>query len=109
MRPRIHEKVANSGTFVRHLCLPTLDFLVLELRIKIVGKAKSKGTPVSTARAKRDRSARPYTLRVVRDHGGGLWTFESDSGQMYLAVLSREVSEFRQEVESNRRTLHLVS
>ena len=33
---------------------------------------------------------RPYTLRVHRDHGGGLWTFEGDDGQLYLAVLSRE-------------------
>lgn len=47
-------------------------------------------------RAKRVRKeVREYTLRVVRDHGGGLWTFEDGTGQMYLAVLSREVSEFR--------------
>jgi hypothetical protein len=40
-------------------------------------------------RAKRD-SVNPYTLRVRRDHGGGLWTFESQDGQLYLAVKSRE-------------------
>jgi hypothetical protein len=40
-------------------------------------------------RAKRD-SIRPYTLRVHRDHGGGLWTFEDNTGQLYLAVKSRE-------------------
>lgn len=33
---------------------------------------------------------RPYTLRVKRDHGGGLWTFEDNDGQLYLAVKSRE-------------------
>jgi hypothetical protein len=36
-------------------------------------------------------------MRVKRDHGGGLWTIESDSGQLYLAVLSREVSEYARE------------
>lgn len=25
-----------------------------------------------------------------RDHGGGLWTFEDQDGQLYLAVKSRE-------------------
>lgn len=53
-------------------------------------------------RAKRD-SIRPYTMRVVRDHGGGLWTFESDKGQLYLAVLSREINEFRQGREELRQ------
>jgi hypothetical protein len=36
-------------------------------------------------------------MRVKRDHGGGLWTIESDYGQLYLAVLSREVSEAARE------------
>jgi hypothetical protein len=36
--------------------------------------------------AARKRDPRPYTLRVRRDHGGGLWTFEGDDGQLYLAV-----------------------
>lgn len=53
-------------------------------------------------RAKRD-SIRPYTLRVVRDHGGGLWTFESNSGQMYLAVLSHENNQRRFLLEEKRQ------
>jgi hypothetical protein len=40
--------------------------------------------------AAKRQSVRPYTLRVHRDHGGGLWTFEADDGQLYLAVKSRE-------------------
>jgi len=31
-------------------------------------------------------------MRVVRDHGGGLWTVEGNDGQLYLAVLSKENS-----------------
>jgi hypothetical protein len=38
----------------------------------------------------------------VREHGRGLWTFEDDTGQLYLAVLSREVNRFRQHVERER-------
>lgn len=45
---------------------------------------------------------RPYTLRVVRDHGGGLWTFEANDGQLYLAVLSPLSSELRREREQKR-------
>lgn len=45
---------------------------------------------------------RPYTLRVVRDHGGGLWTFEDDKGQLYLGVLSKENSDHRVAVEAAR-------
>lgn len=89
--------------------LPTLDSAFLSVKIEIVGKRKSKGTPVGAARAQRVRSARPHNVRVVRDHGAGLWTFEDDSGQMYLAVLSREVSEHRRLVEASRPTLHSVS
>lgn len=48
-------------------------------------------------------SARPYTLRVARDHGGGLWTFEDDRGQLYLGVLSRENSDFRRLQGANLR------
>jgi hypothetical protein len=42
-------------------------------------------------------SIRPYDMRVKRDHGGGLWTIEQDNGQLYLAVLSREVSDAARE------------
>jgi hypothetical protein len=54
------------------------------------------------SRAKRDREVRPYTLRVVRDHGGGLWTFEANDGQLYLAVLSAENTARRRLIEANR-------
>lgn len=54
-------------------------------------------------RAKRD-SVRPYTLRVDRDHGGGLWTFEDNTGQLYLAVLSRENTERRRDLQELRRS-----
>lgn len=58
-------------------------------------------------RGNRDSQApRAYNIRVVRDHGGGLWTLEADSGQMYLAVLSRQNSERRRELEANRPHPH---
>lgn len=47
-------------------------------------------------------SVRPYTLRVARVHGGGLWTLEDNKGQLYLAVLSRENSDFRRRQELER-------
>lgn len=53
-------------------------------------------------RAKRDSSS-PYTLRVVRDHGEGLWTLESDDGQLFLAVLSRSNTVIRRGLEEKRR------
>jgi len=53
-----------------------------------------------SARAKRVRLVRPYTLRVSRDHGGGLWTFEDQDGQLYLAVLSRELTDHRRDREA---------
>ena len=53
-------------------------------------------------RAKRD-TIRPYTLRVKRDHGGGLWTLEDNEGQLYLAVLSYEMSEQRRRRASQRQ------
>lgn len=53
-------------------------------------------------RAKRD-SIRPYTLRVVRDHGEGLWTLEDNGGQLYLAVLSRSNSQHRRRLEGMRQ------
>jgi hypothetical protein len=53
-------------------------------------------------RAKRD-SIRPYTLRVDRDHGGGLWTLEDNRGQLYLAVLSRENSRLKSDLQELRR------
>jgi len=54
-------------------------------------------------RAQRARDIRPYDMRVSRDHGGGLWTIESDSGQLYLAVLSPLSSEIKAERERERR------
>lgn len=53
-------------------------------------------------RAKRD-SVRPYDLRVVRDHGGGLWSLEGNDGQTYLAVLSYENTEHRRNAEKLRQ------
>lgn len=66
----------------------------VSLKIKIVGKRKTllgAGLPSSAE----PTSIRPYTMRVVRDNGGGLWTLEDNTGQLYLAVLSREVSDHR--------------
>lgn len=34
-------------------------------------------------------SDRPYYAKLIRDHGGGLWTFEGENGQLYLAVLKK--------------------
>jgi len=51
-------------------------------------------------RAKRD--LRPYNMRISRDHGGGLWTIESDEGQLYLAVLSKRDSLGKSEREAGR-------
>ena len=53
-------------------------------------------------RAQRARDIRPYDMRVSRDHGGGR-TIESDSGQLYLAVLSPLSSEIKAERERERR------
>jgi len=76
---------ANSDFFL----FPTLDSFEIALKIKIVGK--SKGSLLQrVSRAAKPRDIRPYDMRVRRDHGGGLWTIESNSGQLYLAVLSRE-------------------
>jgi hypothetical protein len=56
------------------------------------------------SRTKSDPQAvRPYSLRVRRDHGGGLWTFEDNEGQLYLAVKSREVSETIRALEVERQ------
>jgi hypothetical protein len=41
-------------------------------------------------------------MRISRDHGGGLWTIESDSGQLYLAVLSPLSDELRRRREERR-------
>lgn len=53
-------------------------------------------------RAKR-ASVRPYDLRISRDHGGGLWTMESSTGQLYLAVLSPRTAAFKRAREEQRR------
>jgi hypothetical protein len=44
-------------------------------------------------RALSPSEGRPYNIRVRRNHGGGLWTFEADDGQLYLAVKSREANQ----------------
>lgn len=49
------------------------------------------------------RDVRPYNIRITRDHGGGLWTMEADDGQLYLAVLSKSVEDFRRERDEQRR------
>lgn len=71
-----------------------LDRFQTRTKIKIVGSEQKQGhVGRSQLRAKR-ASIRPYNMRIKRDHGAGLWTIEDDQGQLYLAVLSREVSEF---------------
>jgi len=73
--------------------------LFLPIKIKIVGKSKT----LFGARGPRaQRDIRPYNMRVSRDHGGGLWTIESDEGQMYLAVLSPLSDDLRRQREHNR-------
>jgi hypothetical protein len=53
----------------------------------------------------RKRDLRPYNLRIVRDHGGGLWTMEADDGQLYLSVLAKSVDDFKRErLEHERAT-----
>jgi len=59
-------------------------------------------------RAKRD-TTRPYTHRVTRDHGGGLWSLEDDSGQTYLAVLSPTSDLVRKRIENERRAQGLTT
>ena len=73
----------------------------IPFKIKIVGEQKTGKGAGMLSRARR-ATIRPYELRVVRDHGGGLWTFEDHEGQLYLAVLSREVSAFRRQREEAR-------
>jgi len=73
--------------------------LFLPIKIKIVGKSKTL-SGARFSRAKRD--IRPYNMRVSRDHGGGLWTIESDDGQLYLAVLSPLSDDIRRQREQHR-------
>jgi hypothetical protein len=70
--------------------------LTYRLKIKLV---TPKQNPSSVQRVPSPQASeiRPYTHRVVRDHGGGLWSLEDNGGQLYLAVLSRENSEMRRE------------
>lgn len=42
-------------------------------------------------------------MRIRNYHGGGLWTIEEDSGQLYLAVLSRESSDAVLLLQERRR------
>jgi hypothetical protein len=77
----------------------TLDSLSSRAKIKIVRKSKTMlGARISRAASSPDH-LRPYSLRISRDHGGGLWTIEDDEGQLYLAVLSREVTAHRRRRE----------
>lgn len=64
--------------------------------IKIVEKKGASRVQDSVTRRQPRVDARPHELRVNRDNGGGLWTFEDQDGQLYLAVLSREVRRFRE-------------
>jgi hypothetical protein len=69
----------------------------MSFTIEVVGKSKKEGQ-VGRGRSRTNvRVLRPYDMRVKRDHGGGLWTIEDSEGQLYLAVLSREVSEAARE------------
>jgi hypothetical protein len=83
------------------LYLLTLDGFSSGTKIKIVRRNKLSWVQKGR-RAKRD--VRPYTLRVSRDHGGGLWTFEASDGQLYLGVLSNENTRRRRELEERRRS-----
>lgn len=84
--------------------MPTLASLDRGDQNQIVGKQK-KSWVQGYRRAKPDPQAlRPYTLRVLRDHGGGLWTFEGDDGQLYLGVHSRENTAHLRDVSANRDT-----
>jgi hypothetical protein len=74
------------------------------IKIKIVAKEKRLlGAGMISGRHRR-ATERPYTLRVKRDHGGGLWTAEDKDGQLYLMVLSRENSEGVRVRLANRAT-----
>jgi hypothetical protein len=83
------------------LFLPTLDVIFLPVKIKIVGWNKPSRVQ-RRSRAKRVHAVRSYDMRIRRDHGNGLWTIESDSGQLYLAVLSRESSTAVSQLEERR-------
>lgn len=85
-----HKVPANSDFFLS----VTLDRSRRPIKIKIVTEKKRKLGAGMLSRAKR-APIRPYTLRVVRDEGGGLWTLEDSTGQLYLAVLSRENTRIR--------------
>ncbi len=90
-------------------CSSTLDGFDLSVKIKIVENRKRLfGAGNSRAKARRS-DVRPYTLRVVRDHEGGLWTLEDNEGQLYLAVLSKETTEHRRDVERNRKVRYATS
>jgi hypothetical protein len=69
----------------------------ISVKIKIVGRSKNIGAVGRTLSRTNVRVLRPYNMRVKREHGGGLWTIEDDRGQLYLAVLSREVSDAARE------------
>lgn len=57
----------------------------MRTKIKFVG-VKTAASGQDSVAAVRPRPSRPVTLRVRRDHGGGLWTLEDQAGQLYLAV-----------------------
>jgi hypothetical protein len=84
---------ANSDNFRSSHSLKALDRIEVTVRIKIVGRSKMQGQSGRGQPSAQRSSIRPYDMRIKRDHGGGLWTIEADGGQLYLAVLSREVSD----------------
>lgn len=71
-----------------------------------------RGPKIAAGRRKssaaRSAPIRPYTHRVVRDHGLGLWTLEDNTGQTYLAVLARPIDAHRTRVEEEKRATGAV-
>jgi len=80
-------KVPQTATLLSH---PHLDSFSHSVKIKFVGETKRLSVQRIVRRSQTVDPLRPYTLRVKRDHGGGLWTFEDLHGQLFLAVPSRE-------------------
>jgi hypothetical protein len=58
------------------------------LKIKVVGKEKKRGGR-DTAAAKPRRMGVGSTARVRHCFAEGLWEFEGDDGQTYLAVMAK--------------------
>jgi hypothetical protein len=76
--------------------------IFIPIKIKIVGRNEKAVRAGFRRRLAGVNQSRPYNMRVSRDHGGGLWTIESEHGQLYLAVLSPLSSDLRREREISR-------